>query len=127
MANLTRVTRGTISALTTAALQNALGRVQDVQEQLATGKQITKPSDDPGGTVAALNYRSEIRRNDQYSRNSQNGMDWLGTADTTLTSMQTMIQRARTLTLQASNASMSTDERVAIAQEIDALRQGLIG
>src|SRR5438132_8892661 len=71
MANLTRVTQGTISQLTVASLQDALGRVQTIQERLASGKQITKPSDDPGGTVAALNYRSQIRRNDQYGRNAE--------------------------------------------------------
>jgi flagellar hook-associated protein 3 FlgL len=127
MASLTRVTQGTISQATIEGLQAALGRVQRQQEKLATGKEISRPSDDPGGTVAALTYRSDIRRSEQYSRNSQNGLDWLGTADSTMSGMMTMVQRARDLTLQGANASMSADERNAIAAEMDTLRQGLIG
>src|SRR3954451_22623995 len=127
MGSLTRVTQSTISTSTINSLQDGIGRVQDLQEKLSTGKQINKPSDDPGGTVQALNYRSQIKRTTQYGTNAQNGLDWLGTADTTMSSMQTQIQRARTLTLQAANASMSTDERTAISQEIDTIRQALIG
>src|SRR4051794_26754741 len=126
MASLTRVTQGTISQLTIDGLQAALGRVQTVQQRLATGKQITRPSDDPGGTVAALGYRADIRRTEQYSRNAQNGLDWLGTADTTVTGMMEQVRRAKTLTLQAANSSMSVDERTAIAAEIDSIRSGLI-
>src|SRR5438874_1835986 len=73
MPSLTRVTQGTISLLTTQGLQDALSRVQSMQERLATGKQISRPSDDPGGTVAALNYRADIRRTEQYTRNAENG------------------------------------------------------
>src|SRR5436190_806318 len=127
MASLTRVTQGTISQVTVAGLQAALGRTQSLQEQLATGKQISRPSDNPGGAVAALNYRANIRRTDQYIRNAQNGMDWLGTADSTLTGMMSQIRRARDLTLRGANASMSTDERAAMAAEVDTLRDGLIG
>ena len=127
MASLTRVTQGTISQVTIEGLQAALGRTQSLQEQLATGKQISRPSDDPGGAVAALTYRADIRRTDQYTRNAQNGMDWLGTADSTLTGMLAQIRRARDLTLQGSNASMSPDERTALAAEVDTLRDGLIG
>src|SRR5438309_10986768 len=113
---MSRVTQSTISNNTVAALQAAIGRVQDLQDKLASGKQINKPSDDPGGTVSALNYRAQIKRTTQYGTNAQNGLDWLGTADSTMSNMQTQIQRARTLTLQAANASMSPDERTAVAQ-----------
>src|SRR3954451_3455697 len=127
MGSLTRVTQSTISTSTINSLQDGIGRVQDLQEKLSTGKQINKPSDDPGGTVQALNYRAQIKRTTQYASNAQNGLDWLGTADSTMSNMQTQIQRARTLTLQAANASMSSDERTAIAQEIDTIRQAMIG
>src|SRR5437763_9161585 len=127
MASLARVTHYTSSSSTINSLQDAIGRVQDLQQKLSSGKQINKPSDDPGGTVQALNYRSQIKRTTQYSNNAQNGLDWLGTADSTMSNMQTQIQRARTLTLQAANSSMSSDERTAVAQEIDTIRQAMIG
>src|SRR5690242_7059642 len=127
MGSLARVTQSTISAGTIASLQDAIGRVQDLQDKLSSGKQINRPSDDPGGTAQALNYRAQIKRTTQYGTNSHNGLDWLGTADTTMTNMHSQIQRARSLTLQAANASMSSDERTAIAQEIDTIRQAMIG
>jgi flagellar hook-associated protein 3 FlgL len=88
---------------------------------------VNRPSDDPSGTVAALHYRSDIRRTDQYSRNAEDGKSWLGLADSTLTSMLDQVRRARDLTLSGTNASMSVEERSAMAAEIDTIRDGLIG
>src|SRR2546423_6640190 len=126
MNNLSRVTQGTIARIAVDGLQLNLQKLQRIQEKLSTGKELTRPSDGPSDTVAALHYRSDIRRTDQYSRNADDGIARLGLADSTLTSMLDQVRRARDLTLTASNSSMSTEERQAMAAEIDTIRQGLI-
>src|SRR4051794_41931441 len=103
MPSLTRVTQGTISQLTTQGLQQALSRVQTTQERLATGKQISRPSDDPGGAVAALNYRADIRRTDQYTRNAENGLDRPGTADSPPPNTMTHVRPAPAPPLRGAN------------------------
>ena len=127
MNSLDRVTQAGIALRTIDGLQLNLTKLQTLQEKLSSGREVNRPSDDPSGAVAALHYRSDIRRTDQYSRNTQNGLDWLGLADSTITSMVDQVARAKELALQGSNASMSTEERQALANEVDTIRQGLIG
>jgi flagellar hook-associated protein 3 FlgL len=127
MTNLTRVTQGTLSRFTIDGLQANLGKLQSIQQKLSTGKEINRPSDGPSDAVSALHYRADIRRTDQYSRNADDGKAWLGMADSTLTGMLDEVRRARDLTLQGTNASMSVEERSAMAAEVDTIRDGLIG
>jgi flagellar hook-associated protein 3 FlgL len=109
-------------------LQNNLGRMAQIQEQMSSGKQISRPSDSPGGTVAAMQMRAEIRDNQQWSRNADDGLGWLGTIDQTLTSAVDSARRARNLTLGGLNSGALTPTAAeALALEIDGLREGMLG
>ena len=61
--------------------------MQKLQEQLSSGRQVTRPSDSPVATVSAMQYRSQLRQTDQYARNAQDGLGFLGATDQTLTGM----------------------------------------
>lgn len=122
-----RVTQRSISATSTSNLQHNLTSLQRLQEQLSSGRQLSRPSDSPTGTVSALRLRSDLRRGDQLIRNASDGMSWLGAADTALTQSLDTVGRVRTLALQGRNGSMSTEDREAIATEVDALREHLLG
>ena len=60
-------------------LQRTMARGQKIQEQISSGKQLTRPSDSPTGTVTSLQLRGEVRATQQYSRNADDGLGWLGT------------------------------------------------
>lgn len=122
-----RVTQRTVSSTMLDGLQGNLSRLQKVQEQLSTGKQISRPSDSPVKTVETMQFRSELRRTEQHLRNADDGLAMLGAADTALTSSLDMTRRARDLTLQALNGSINQQGREAIAAEVDTLREGLLG
>jgi flagellar hook-associated protein 3 FlgL len=122
-----RITQQSASRTMLEGLQSNLGRMQRLQEQLSSGKQVSRPSDSPVKTAEAMQFRSEIRRNEQYVRNADDGMAWLGTADSVLTSSLDMARRARDLTLQGNNDTIAKESRLALAAEIDTLRDGLIG
>ncbi len=123
-----RVTQRTIGQRSLAGLQANLNKLGELQGQLSSGKAISKPSDDPAGTVTALQVRSEIRTNQQWSRNAQNGLDWLGTIDNALTGSQKAVNRIRDLTLQGmSTGNNDPQAREAMAKEVDVLRQHLVG
>lgn len=123
-----RVTQRSIAANTLAGLQGSLSRTADIQQRLSSGKVISKPSDSPTGTVAAMQMRSEIRDNQQWSRNADDGLGWLGTIDQTITSSLDSARRARDLTVQGLNDGAATATSAeALAVEIDQIRQGLIG
>ncbi|UWP81496.1 flagellar hook-associated protein FlgL [Dactylosporangium fulvum] len=114
---------------TLSNLQVNLARNQQLQDQLSSGKLVTKASDSPGGAVIAMQHRSDMAALNQYSRNADDGMGWLSMADTALTSASTQITRARELVLTglSSGSAGSAEAREAIALEVDNLRQSLIG
>jgi flagellar hook-associated protein 3 FlgL len=127
MSTAFRITQRTVSNTMQAGLQANLGRMQRLQEQLSSGKQVSRPSDSPVKTVEAMQFRSGIRRIEQYVRNASDGLALLGTTDAVLTDSLNMTRRARELVLQGSNDTLNPQAREAIAVEIDTLREGLLG
>lgn len=109
-------------------LQSGLTKLGRLQEQLSSGKLIEKPSDSPGGTAAAMQTRGDIARFNQYSRNADDGMAWLGTIDSTLTNSSAQLHQARDLVLQglSPGAAGSNQTGVALANQIDGIKQSMI-
>jgi flagellar hook-associated protein 3 FlgL len=122
-----RVTPRTAQRIALDGLGANLSRMTKLQEKMASGKQINRPSDSPIATVSAMQYRSDIRRNEQFSRNANDGLNWLGIADETLTGLMTTVGRVRELVIRGKNASMGQSERGNIAAEIATLKDTLIG
>jgi flagellar hook-associated protein 3 FlgL len=128
MAYSGRVTDRSIHTQVLANLQRSIAKGGKIQEQLSSGKQINRPSDSPTGTVASMQLRGELRANQQYVRNADDGIGWLSTADTALSDASSVVARARTLVLQGLNAGANDEQsREAIAVEIDAIKDTLVG
>ncbi|MGN6331583.1 MAG: flagellar hook-associated protein FlgL [Motilibacteraceae bacterium] len=122
-----RITQRSVGERTLAGLQTNLARMGKLQEQLSSGKLISKPSDDPTGTVSALQIRSQVRTQQQWSRNASDGVGWLNTTDTTLTGMLGEVRRVRELALQGANSGAAgQDAREAMAAEVDKIKESLI-
>jgi flagellar hook-associated protein 3 FlgL len=121
-----RVTQRNLNDQVSRNLQRNVTALGKLQNQLSSGKQISRPSDSPTGTVSALALRAEIRRAEQLRRNADDGLGWLGTADTTLTQALDSIRRVRDLALQGANGASSTTDRQALAAEAAQLRDGLL-
>jgi len=128
---MTIPTRVTESSMTTRALgdiSRAQARGARLQQQISSGKLLTRPSDSPTGTVTSLQLRGEVRATQQYARNANDGIGWLGTVQDKLGDASGQILRVRDLTVQALNTTnMEPGAREAIAVEIDNLRETLIG
>jgi flagellar hook-associated protein 3 FlgL len=122
-----RITQRSVSNTMMSGLQSNLGRLQKFQEQLSSGKQMSRPSDSPVQTVEALQFRSTIRRTEQYVRNADDGLAQLSAADGALTDSLAMTRRVRDLVLTGMNDTVSPEGRAALAGEIEALRDGLVG
>jgi flagellar hook-associated protein 3 FlgL len=123
-----RVTEGSIHTRVLANLQRNIAKGQKLQDQLSSGKQISRPSDSPTGTVASLQLRGEARSAQQYARNADDGMGWLGTLDNTLDGTSALINRARDLTVQGlSSGTNDAQSQKALAVEIDNIKASLIG
>jgi len=123
-----RVTESSIHTAVLNNLQRTIQKGQQIQEQLSSGKQINRPSDSPTGTVTSMELRGDKRVAQQYSRNADDGMGWLNTLDSTLSSASTLVNRARNLTVQGlSGGTTDAQSRAALATEIDGIKDSLIG
>jgi flagellar hook-associated protein 3 FlgL len=122
-----RVTVGSSSYAALQGLQENASRLQKLQSQLSSGKQITAPSDDPSGTIQALQLRGQTARNDQYATNATDAIAFMSTADTAYQQIQTLVQQARTLVVQGLNTGASTGtSNAAIADQIDAIKRSVL-
>src|SRR5688500_15067741 len=106
-----RVTHNSIAASVLANLQGSITRLGETQQRLSSGKQISRPSDSPAGTVSAMEMRSQIAANKQYVRNADDGVGWLNAADSALQNASDQVIRARGLVLQGLNASAGSQAR----------------
>lgn len=121
-----RVTQRSLTEATLSGLQRNLNAMQRLQEQLSSGKSISKPSDSPTGTITALQLRSESARTVQYQRNADDATSWLSTADTALSTVLGSLHRLRELVVAGANDSNSEAARTAMAAEVDGLRASLL-
>jgi len=123
-----RVTQSAVTTAMLAGLQANKAELSRLQLQLSSGRQVTKPSDDPVGTDQAMQYRTQISRANQYQRNGNDGLAWLGTADGALQSGVAILNRLRVLTTQAANTGAGdANARTAIAAEVDSLKSDMLG
>jgi flagellar hook-associated protein 3 FlgL len=122
-----RVTQKSLTATTSKNLQVNLSQMQRLQEQLSSGKLITKPSDSPTGTVSALKLRADLRRGEQLERIANDSIAWRSAAASTMFEGLSVLNRARDLVLQGMNASSDVVAREALAVEIEGLREHMLG
>jgi len=107
-------------------LKNNMGDLNDLNEQLSSGKLFQMPSDAPIKVSDSMNYKSQLNRNSQFQRNLNQAENWLNTTESALKSGTEVIQRARELTIYAANDSMTPDDRKMVAKEMKQLRDELI-
>jgi flagellar hook-associated protein 3 FlgL len=107
-------------------LKNNMGDLNNLNEQLSSGKLFQKPSDAPIKVADSMNYKSQLNRNSQFQRNLNQTENWLNTTESSLKSGTEVIQRARELTIYAANDSMTSDDRKMVAKEMKQLRDELI-
>jgi flagellar hook-associated protein 3 FlgL len=121
------VTQRAVALTSLQGLYGNLNAVNALQQQLTSGKSISKPSDDPTGTNTSLLVRQAMTGNTQQARNISDGQNRLATADSTLQNMIAQVQRVRDLTVQALNGgSMGPSSLGDIATQVTGLGQSLL-
>ncbi len=106
-------------------LENQRG-LSDTQQQLASGKRINKPSDDPIGAAQVVRLTEELDKLTQYQRNNDLLASSLEQQEAILRSINSSANRARVLVIQ-SGAGYTTDaDRKAIGAEIEQIRNEIL-
>ncbi len=92
-------------------------------EKLSSGLRINRAGDDAAGLAISEKMRSQVRGLDQASRNSQDGISLIQTAEGALNETQSILQRMRELSVQAANDTNVDADRDALQNEIIQLGQ----
>ncbi|PKM77596.1 MAG: flagellin [Firmicutes bacterium HGW-Firmicutes-15] len=90
-------------------------------EKLSSGLRINKAADDAAGLAISEKMRSQIRGLDQASRNAQDGISMIQTAEGGLNETHSILQRMRELAVQSANGTYTSQDRMQIQKEVDQL------
>lgn len=102
---------------TTALLDQQAG-LSKTQLQLATGKRVLTPADDPAAAARILGLREELSRAEQYQRNADFARSRLEQSETVLASAGNVVQRVHALAIRAQNGVLDDSDRRAVAVEL---------
>lgn len=118
-----RVTNETAYRSLLRDLERISERMEETQLQVSSGKKLHKPSDDPTAVSDVVRIRAERSEIAQYQDNVATAKSRLGIADTTLQSVETMVERVRSLALLSMSHMATANVQTA---EINGLRDQLV-
>jgi flagellar hook-associated protein 3 FlgL len=116
-----RITHGMLMRSTLTDITESARKVSKTQRKLSSGKEVTKPSDDPFAAGRSIALRGDIEANRQYQRNVIEATAWQSATDISLSKMTDVLHRARELAVRGANDTQGPAGRNAIADEIDQL------
>ncbi|WP_078120711.1 flagellar hook-associated protein FlgL [Thiosocius teredinicola] len=86
--------------------------------QVANGKRILNPSDDPSASVRILDLKETQDRLTQFQRNADAATAKLAQEETALDGIESLLQRVRELAVQGANGTLGATDRQSIAAEV---------
>ncbi|MBH0056472.1 flagellar hook-associated protein FlgL [Pseudoalteromonas sp. SWXJZ94C] len=99
--------------------------VANAQERVNTGQKYLTTSEAPADISQAMLYSNKIQTNEQYTKNINQLNGRLETEESVLQSINTNIQQAQELALQAGNGAYTKDDLKSIASELSGIQQTL--
>ena len=100
--------------------------IQRASERISSGRQINAAEDDAAGFALANRLSRQINEFSQSSRNANDGVSFLQTAEGGLSSVTQNLERIRELSLQASNGTLNDSDRQALNEEAQQLRDEVV-
>jgi flagellar hook-associated protein 3 FlgL len=96
-------------------------KLSKTQKQVATGKRIFKPSEDPIGAAKVVDLKVNLQTIAQYQKNIEAARGRLSIEESILGGSTDILQRVRELAIAANNGSQTNETRNFISQEVDQL------
>ncbi|UFN72081.1 lateral flagellin LafA [Vibrio alginolyticus] len=109
------------SLVTQNTLNNTSGLLNTAMERLSTGYRINSAADDAAGLQIATRLESQTRGMKVAMRNAQDGISMMQTAEGAMDEMTNITYRMNDLATQASNGSLSANDRTALNAEYQQL------
>jgi flagellin len=103
------------------ALLQSSEKLSKSMERLSSGYRVNRAADDAAGLAISERMRAQIRGVAQATRNAQDGISLVQTAEGSLDEVHSMLQRVRELAVQYKNGSLSNNDRLALQSEVNQL------
>jgi flagellar hook-associated protein 3 FlgL len=113
-----RVSSSTLHQDAVSTMMRAQAQLARTQNQVATGKRVQTPADDPAGAVHIIELQRQLAASSQYGVNSTAVQNRLDASEQGLADSTNVLQRVKELALQASNPTLDAAGREVIATEI---------
>ena len=107
-------------------IQKNRSELATLQNQAATGKKLTTPSDDPTGATKVLTNRIEGKNLEQWEKNISSAKSFLETTESTLSQLGESLVRAKELALQAASDTVGEPQRKMISSEIEQIGNSIL-
>jgi len=92
-------------------LGRSIQRIERIQMEMATGRRVLRPSDDPPGTIRILSFRRQLEDNGVFQRNIDDGLRWNTATEAALSEvMESLMQLKEIATRAANDATMALPE-----------------
>jgi flagellar hook-associated protein 3 FlgL len=101
-------------------------RLSTYQQQLASGRRLNAPSDDPGGAATAVNEHAEFGTLDRYSGAVDSTNARLSVVDTTLSDIVSQLTAAKTAAASGRGSSVTATQRQTVADELQGIKEALV-
>lgn len=121
-----RITQNMLSSQFLRSFSDNYSRLGKYQQQVDSGKKISRPSDDPVAATMGMQYRTHIHHIDQYKNNLSTAYQWMDSADDALDDGTQVLQRVNELLVEASNGTYEEDERGDFGKEIGQLKAQMV-
>ncbi|MDD3147847.1 MAG: hypothetical protein PHD82_11130, partial [Candidatus Riflebacteria bacterium] len=116
------INQNVLSIKTYASLSQTSSRLEKSIQKLSSGLRINSAADDAAGLAISEKMRRQIRGLNRAVSNAQDGISMIQTAEGALGESQSIIQRMRELAIQASNDTLTSNDRLEIQKEVNQLR-----
>ena len=113
-----RVSTSMMQRLAVNAMNDRQATLSNTQLQLASGKRINNPSDDPTGATQILLLNQKLSLNEQYQSNTNSALTRLEAEEQVLDAAGSSLQRIRELAVRGINGTLGADNRQAVAEEV---------
>ena len=110
-----------------ASLANAQEEQNKAMLQMASGRRVNTPSDDPSAAAILVQNQAQSSQADQFLRSADSVQAQLQTTDSTLNSVVLALQRAISLGVQGANGTLSDANRASVVGELNGIQDQLIG
>jgi flagellar hook-associated protein 3 FlgL len=109
-----------------AALEQLEQQQSNATLELASGSSINKPSDNPAGAAQLIQINDQSSQVDSYQQSISSISGQFSTADSTLDSVVTVLQRAISLGVEGANGTLSDSDRAGVANELTGIQAQLL-